>query len=905
MGKIISFVAVLSLFTNCAAQADYREVVNTLDPDHYYSLNETGGGGTIVSDTGTLGGVAGELVPEGVQGTLTYNGPRPAEGFCGFNTDNSAYDCQNDSSIRLGDGSDDGTHFASHEQMSVVMWFKAPIPNTTSPSFDRLFTNNKETGSGLHCFTIVMHMGSYEDAMYFCTGSDVASARILPFSTLDVRDGQWHFLLAVRVSDDADDTLVVIDGVDYSDQLTTTTGWCSVKNASARISGRKDTENNFYGMIDEVGIWLGTALTVEQGKDLYKAGISSDLFDISSTNAEVSESGIIDTYTISLVQEPNTYHGPGNVFVTATRADGQIIVVGGNSITLTFTPADWNMPQTITIGAVDDEVEEGLHTSSIIHSVTSDDPSFNNTSIAQVTVLIADNDVPGVTITESDDSTDVVEGGAGDSYTVVLDTEPNAIIQVTVDADDLVADETTVNVSGSVTLTFTAANWDIPQTVMVAAVQDSQKEGDHVGRHTFTVTGGNAFYGDVTVDDLWINITDDDATQALVGRWEFDESNVDIFGRIVGDSATDFHAELDYDSDVETPTLFEKAGTDYHYMTAPGDDDPNYSIMVFDKSGSWNYLPKRDITIEAWIAPDSTSDTHRGIIGCQQQNGGFQHGWSLACRASRFKTGMKTKDNIDMGYLISSDSIVSGQWYHVVATYDGSFFKLYMNGKLDVEEERTGDISYADAAFTISEYIDDNQNHNFEGRLQEVRIYNYALDSAAIMDHYVSMPPGSMTTISEVGGSTSVSEEGLTSDSYIVVLDAEPNAGSVVLISVKPPADLDVGAGAGVSITLTFTTADWDTAQTITITAVDDDEFEGVETATIRHNISSSADPDYEASCVRNVYVEIADNDCGTWGYWQMDLNEDCQVDLYDFAEFAAKWKDCTMPHEAGCIDAR
>lgn len=40
---------------------------------------------------------------------------------------------------------------------------------------------------------------------------------------------------------------------------------------------------------------------------------------------------------------------------------------------------------------------------------------------------------------------------------------------------------------------------------------------------------------------------------------------------------------------------------------------------------------------------------------------------------------------------------------------------------------------------------------------------------------------------------------------------------------------------------------------------------------------------------------------CGDWGTSMMDIDNDCDVDLYDFAELANAWGKCTDPDEPGC----
>jgi hypothetical protein len=95
-----------------------------------------------------------------------------------------------------------------------------------------------------------------------------------------------------------------------------------------------------------------------------------------------------DSYTIVLDSEPTA-----NVTVTA-NPDSQTDLGAGtdNSVTVTFTPADWNSAQTVTVTAVDDLVQEGPHASTIIHTAASGDTSYNGMSTSDVVVAIFDDD---------------------------------------------------------------------------------------------------------------------------------------------------------------------------------------------------------------------------------------------------------------------------------------------------------------------------------------------------------------------------------------------------------------------------------------------------------------------------------------------------------------------------------
>ena len=678
------------------------------------------------------------------------------------------------------------------------------------------------------------------------------------------------------------------------------------------ISGQTNWWLPYLGLIDEVSVWdyplsSGSIFWLASGKTPFSKFITSVTESGGST--DVSEDGATDSYQVVLNKEPNIFHGPGQVVISISKDASQVQT---NKTSMTFTPANWSTPQTVVVSAVNDTLMEGDHTSTITHSAVSDDPTFNGAAVAPVVVNIEDNDVPGITVTESGGSTAVTEGGATDSFTVVLKTEPNqgvgsdGKVYITITVADVV-DETTVNGGGAVTLTFTTANWNTAKTVTVVAVNDTQVEGNHVSQITFDITSQDVGYDPgwpgfpvPNPATIWVAVTDNDGTaQQEAARWEFDTTNVNLSARTVNDSVGDFDATMDYDSGYKVPTLFEKAGTGYHYLETNGPDDPNWIIEVFEMSNKWHYLPQQAITLEAWVAPDDAAAYYEGIINCHQDTGAFERGWWLGNNGDQFGFGLSTASSL--GYIWSTTHYASGQWHHVAATYNGTTVRLYVDGlEENSSTTRSGPINYSDAAFVLSAYLDDDEKYTFEGRLQEVRMYNYARNAAAIMSDYVAMPPGSLTTITESGGSTAVSETGPTSDSYTVVLKALPSAS--VLITVEPTADLNVGTGAGNPKTLTFTTGNWNTAQTVTVTAVDDEELEGDEVITIKHTISSG-DADYNRSGVRNVYVNVEDNDCGAWGYSPMDFNLDCYVDLKDFAEFASHWLECTEPDNPNCVN--
>lgn len=115
---------------------------------------------------------------------------------------------------------------------------------------------------------------------------------------------------------------------------------------------------------------------------------------------------------------------------------------------------------------------------------------------------------PSLIITESSASTDVVEGGATDTYTISLRVAPDVDVTVTPNPDGEVAVSPT-------SFTFTSGDWSVAQVVTVNAVDDADDEGVHAGFIGHTVTSGNASYNGLVTGNVLPTITDNDSPGTL------------------------------------------------------------------------------------------------------------------------------------------------------------------------------------------------------------------------------------------------------------------------------------------------------------------------------------------------------------------------------------------------------
>ncbi|MCB9453913.1 MAG: hypothetical protein H6672_20975 [Anaerolineaceae bacterium] len=233
------------------------------------------------------------------------------------------------------------------------------------------------------------------------------------------------------------------------------------------------------------------------------AGVTANVTDNDAIGVTVTESGgttniteggVTDTYTIVLTSQPTA-----NVMITVTP-DAQCTALPSPLI---FTPGNWFTAQTVTVTAVDDGVVEGPHTCVITHTAASGDAAYDGFAVAGVTANVTDNDVAGVTVTESGGTTNITEGGATDTYTIVLTSQPTANVVITVTPDA----QCTALPSP---LTFTPGNWFTAQTVTVTAVDDLIAEGPHTCVITHTAASGDAIYDGLAVAGVTANVTDND-----------------------------------------------------------------------------------------------------------------------------------------------------------------------------------------------------------------------------------------------------------------------------------------------------------------------------------------------------------------------------------------------------------
>ncbi|HVU52836.1 MAG TPA: sialidase family protein [Polyangia bacterium] len=217
-----------------------------------------------------------------------------------------------------------------------------------------------------------------------------------------------------------------------------------------------------------------------------------------TTGLVTTESGGTATFTVALQSPP---------------ADDVTIAVASDTPTegtaspasLTFTPATWRTPQTVTVTGVDDSVADGPRDYTIVTSpATSDDGRYSGLDPDDVSVTNLDNE-PGVSFVGAG-SVVTSESGTTATFGVALTAAPTADVTMTLASSDV--GEGTV---APAQLTFTAANWSVAQTVTVTGVDDAVVDGTQLySIVTGALTSTDARYGGQNPADVTARNLDDD-----------------------------------------------------------------------------------------------------------------------------------------------------------------------------------------------------------------------------------------------------------------------------------------------------------------------------------------------------------------------------------------------------------
>ena len=140
-----------------------------------------------------------------------------------------------------------------------------------------------------------------------------------------------------------------------------------------------------------------------------------------------------------------------------------------------------------------------------------------------------------------------------------------------------------------------------------------------------------------------------------------------------------------------------------------------------------------EITISSWVISDITNAFRTAVSrydDASPQSGNWMlgHGGTLSKYRFLIRIG-------STNYLAESgDGFSTGSWHHLVGTYNGFVIKLYIDGIERASTTIAGSLSSNAINIRIGNRFGNTQY--WDGKIDEVRIYNRALSATEILNHY-------------------------------------------------------------------------------------------------------------------------------------------------------------------------
>ena len=667
---------------------------------------------------------------------------------------------------------------------------------------------------------------------------------------------------------------------------------------------------------------------------------------LSSSNPLLVTEGSSESYEVSLNVQPR-----GDVTVRIESNDEGAATVSPE--VLTFTTSDWETAQRVTVtGKTDRDGNNEIVT--VSHSAEGDDV----VGPGSLTVKVTDADTPEVEISSHELTVD--EGGSN-TYTVVLNTQPEGRVWVSVDKS---GDEKDVVTISDDLLKFDASNWNIKQTVTITAGEDDDARDD-----SLTVIHEVVGYGEdpdpvnVTVKDnepapgkpenlaAWsgdkeVVLTWNNANDASITSWQVRYANSFRAGtewKDIPDSDADtikykvkglvngseYHFYVRAKNDAGNGTMAEQRGTPaapavtppvivpskmrivegttnspaenvsrenmtymvVQFLQAPTSDvtvnvTPSYHGLIVPEStktftvNNWNSNQKRSVTIPIYALNDDKEEDILGRLFVRVSGDYNQQPITVPVeiidndtsnvvvsradlsikegKSASYEVSLSKEPDAGVNVTISKDSVtndvsLSSSGLTSSSTMSLIFTTANWNVRKTVTVTASADNDGSDDKVTLTHSALGGGYDNVTGGSVVVTVKE---DSSLLsLQSMLSLRPTAVAagvtitpkelTVEEAKG------DGHTA-TYTVVLNSAPT-GDVTVTTTS--ADPQAAAVLAASRALTFTMMNWSTPQTVTVSGVADVD-NAHETVTVSHGVSGA---NYEDVTADSVTVAVVD----------------------------------------------
>lgn len=137
------------------------------------------------------------------------------------------------------------------------------------------------------------------------------------------------------------------------------------------------------------------------------------------------------------------------------------------------------------------------------------------------------------------------------------------------------------------------------------------------------------------------------------------------------------------------------------------------------------------ITASCWVKPTALPEKETFVLS----HGSWQGRWKISINPDRrLRWTVNTLSAI--GDLDATFPLKMDSFYHVAVTYTNGFMAMYINGELHSYRPLNGQIRQTTVSFLMGQMLPGETAYNFNGTIDDVKIYDYALTPDAVGQLY-------------------------------------------------------------------------------------------------------------------------------------------------------------------------
>lgn len=217
---------------------------------------------------------------------------------------------------------------------------------------------------------------------------------------------------------------------------------------------------------------------------------------------------------------------------------------------------------------------------------------------------------------------------------------------------------------------------------------------------------------DEVIDSIDISVRDLSVQQTgnLVSFYSFNQNANDVSGNNLNGTISGAVFTKDRFGNENGALLFDGSNDNIRI--------PNNILLNFTKA----------ISINFWMKIDDLLEREQYIIS----HGNWERRWKISISNNKLRFTIKTTNGI---IDLDSETILKKNiLYNVTAVYSGSEMELYINNKLNAFKYHWGDLLSTDIDLMVAQTVPGDNNYNFKGVLDDIRIYDYALSLETIAE---------------------------------------------------------------------------------------------------------------------------------------------------------------------------